>query len=222
MHLAHVGACTGRDHFSGWSLDWMNLALGYLPFLRRFYAPADARAAFVAVRDAAAGMGGHILAISRDNLPVLTKAGSSDPLWNAADEWTPVTVARQEPDAAAAILSVGAPTYMAIAASEQATAKGVPCDVYVINGFPLPDLLFVEIAQKYRRVLTIEDGLIGTPASGLRGFAALAAGQLYGSGVSLSHLGIVDPQLAPSDHYERVWEHYGMTEEKLLEALLSA
>jgi hypothetical protein len=37
MHLSHVGACTGRDHFSGWSLDWINFALGYLPFLRRFY-----------------------------------------------------------------------------------------------------------------------------------------------------------------------------------------
>ena len=36
MHLSHVGACTGRDHFSGWSLDWINLALGYLPFLRGF------------------------------------------------------------------------------------------------------------------------------------------------------------------------------------------
>jgi transketolase len=55
MHLAHVGANTGRDHFSGWSLDWINLALGYLPYLRRFYAPADARAAFLAVKDAAAG-----------------------------------------------------------------------------------------------------------------------------------------------------------------------
>ena len=39
LHLSHVGACTGRDHFSGWSLDWVNLALGYLPYLRRFYAP---------------------------------------------------------------------------------------------------------------------------------------------------------------------------------------
>ena len=57
MHLSHVGACTGRDHFSGWSLDWINLALGYLPYLRRFYAPADARSAFIAVRDAAAGTG---------------------------------------------------------------------------------------------------------------------------------------------------------------------
>ena len=48
MHFSHVGACTGRDHFSGWSLDWINLSLAYLPFLRRFYAPADARAAFLA------------------------------------------------------------------------------------------------------------------------------------------------------------------------------
>ena len=63
MHFAHVGACTGRDHFSGWSLDWINLALGYLPYLRRFYAPADARSAFLAVVDAAAGWGGHIVAI---------------------------------------------------------------------------------------------------------------------------------------------------------------
>ncbi len=46
LHFAHVGANTGRDHFSGWSLDWINVALGYLPFLHRFYAPADARAAF--------------------------------------------------------------------------------------------------------------------------------------------------------------------------------
>ena len=72
---SHVGACTGRDHFSGWSLDWVNLALGYLPFLHRFYAPADARAAFIAVRDAAAHFGGHIVAIPRDTLPVLTQAG---------------------------------------------------------------------------------------------------------------------------------------------------
>ena len=25
LHFAHVGANTGRDHFSGWSLDWINL-----------------------------------------------------------------------------------------------------------------------------------------------------------------------------------------------------
>ena len=41
----NVGANTGRDHFSGWSLDWINQALGYMPYLRRFYAPADARGA---------------------------------------------------------------------------------------------------------------------------------------------------------------------------------
>ena len=79
MHFSHVGACTGRDHFSGWSLDWVNLALGYLPFLHRFYAPADARSAFIAVRDAAAHFGGHIVAIPRDTLPVLTQAGQQRP-----------------------------------------------------------------------------------------------------------------------------------------------
>ncbi len=99
MHFSHVGANTGRDHFSGWSLDWINLALGYLPFLHRFYAPADARAAFIAVRDAAAHYGGHIVAIPRDTLPVLTKQGSSDPLWQADEPWSAVTQMRSQPNA---------------------------------------------------------------------------------------------------------------------------
>src|SRR5215831_9414745 len=139
MHFAHVGACTGRDHFSGWSLDWINLALGYLPFLRRFYAPSDARAAFLAVRDAAAEYGGHIVAIPLDNLPVLTKQGSNEPLWTADEPWTAVTCYRQHPDAHIAILAIGAPAYLAGNASERAEATGVNADVYVINGFPLPD-----------------------------------------------------------------------------------
>src|SRR5258708_6274369 len=83
MHLSHVGACTGRDHFSGWSLDWINLALGYLPFLRRFYAPADARSAFVAVRDAAAGYGGHHGALPRGNPPGVEQTDRKTPLADA-------------------------------------------------------------------------------------------------------------------------------------------
>ncbi|MEM7397202.1 MAG: hypothetical protein AAF492_33185, partial [Verrucomicrobiota bacterium] len=71
IHMSHVGACTGRDHFSGWALDWITLGMGYLPYLHRFYTPADARSAFVAIRDAAANYGGHIIGIPRDNLPIL-------------------------------------------------------------------------------------------------------------------------------------------------------
>ena len=70
---------------------------------------------------------------------------------------------------------------------------------------------FADIASRYARVITIEDGLIGTVESGLRGFAALAASQLYRSRVKLDHFGITDPGVAPSDHFVKVWEHYGMT-----------
>lgn len=220
MHLSHVGACTGRDHFSGWSLDWVNLALGYLPYLRRFYAPADARAAFIAVRDAAAGMGGHIVAIPRDVLPVLTKKGTSEPIWSAEDAWEPVTQLRTEPGARAVVLALGAPAYVAAAAADRATAAGVPTDVYVVNGFPVPDTFFDGLAGKYRHVVTIEDGLIGTASAGLRGFAALVAGRLAAAGLKINHFGIVDPQIAPSEAHLQVWEHYGMTEERLAEALL--
>jgi len=219
MHLSHVGACTGRDHFSGWSLDWINLALGYLPFLHRFYAPADARAAFIAIRDAAAHYGGHIVAIPRDNLPVLTRQGTQEPIWQATDAWTPVTQLRGNRDAKTVILTVGAPSFMAAGAADKAREQGVAVDVYVVNGFPLADTFFDDIASRYTRVLTLEDGLIGTPQSGPRGFAAFAAGHLQNSGVALQHLGIVDPSVAPSESFLEVWEHFGMTEPHLLHAL---
>jgi transketolase C-terminal domain/subunit len=220
IHLSHVGACTGRDHFSGWSLDWVNLALGYLPYLRRFYAPADARAAFIAVRDAAAGMGGHIVAIPRDVLPVLTRKGTSEPIWSAEDAWEPVTALRTETGAKAVVLALGAPAYVAMAAADRATAAGVPTDVFVVNGFPVSDTFFDDVAEKYQHVVTIEDGLIGTVSAGLRGFAAFVTGRLAASGLNIDHFGIVDPQIAPSEAHLEVWEHFGMTEERLAEALL--
>ena len=63
------------------------------------------------------------------------------------------------------ILSIGSPTYMAVAAAEKATAAGVPTDVIVINGFPLADDFFDGIRSRYTRVLTLEDGLIGISRS---------------------------------------------------------
>jgi transketolase N-terminal domain/subunit/transketolase C-terminal domain/subunit len=220
MHLSHVGACTGRDHFSGWSLDWISLGLGYLPFLRRFYAPADARAAFLAVKDAAAGMGGHIVAIPRDTLPILTRAGTSEPIWNAGDEWAAVTPLRERAGARIAILAIGAPAFVAVAASEKAAAKGAASDVYVINGFPGADDFVRGLPERYERVVTIEDGLIGTPSSGVRGFAAYVAGHVAGTRVALEHFGIADPHVAPSESHLEVWKHYGLSDEDVTAALL--
>jgi len=68
--------------------------------------------------------------------------------------------------------------------------------------------------------VTIEDGLIGTSQSGLRGFAGYASSLLSGSGVSLSHLGIADPGIAPSDHFAQLWEHWGITAAKLAERIV--
>ena len=219
IHFAHVGANTGRDHFSGWSLDWINLALGYLPYLRRFYAPADARAAFIAIRDAAAGYGGHIAAIPRDNLPVLTAADGKTPLWNATDGWTPVTAYRTRDGAKTAILTIGAPSYIGAQASDALATRGVPVDVHVVNGFPIEDATIETFGSRYTRILTIEDGLIGTVDAGLRGFAAYAAGKLAGRGIRVEHCGIVDPRIAPSETFQEVWAHFGMTAEALTERL---
>jgi transketolase C-terminal domain/subunit len=211
IHFAHVGACTGRDHFSGWSLDWINLALGYMPYLRRFYAPADARSAFIAVRDAAAGYGGHIVAVPRDNLPVLTKEDGKTPLWNAGDVWEPVTAARQRTGAKVAILTIGAPSYLAVEASDTAAAAGVLADVHIVNGFPIAESFLESLPGRYGRIVTLEDGVIGTVEAGLRGLAAYVAGKFASCGVRIEHLGIVDPTIAPSETFLEVWAHYGMT-----------
>jgi transketolase len=215
MHLSHVGACTGRDHFSGWSLDWIPLGLGYLPYLRGFYTPADARAAFIAVKDAAAGYGGHIVAIPRDNLPILTKQGTDEPLFNATDDFTPTSQLRSNDGAKVAIVSVGAPTYVAVEAADKLAGEGTAADVYCVNGFPVADDFFDGIAEKYDGVVTVEDGLIGDRDSGVRGFAAYAATRLYDSHTPVSHIGICDPSVAPSEHFHAVWEHFGITADNI-------
>ena len=97
---------------------------------------------------------------------MLTRQGTSEPLWNATDAWTPSTVLRQFPDSRVAILTLGAPSYLAAEAADQAALKGASADVIVINGFPLAPSFFADIASRYARVITIEDGLIGTVDSG--------------------------------------------------------
>lgn len=220
FHMSHVGACTGRDHFSGWSLDWITMALGYLPYLHRFYAPADARAAFIAVKDLAAHYGGHIIGVPRDNLPVLSKQDGSGPLWEAGMPWEPVTAYRQYEGAKKAILVVGAPAFLAGEAAEELAASGEPADVYVVNGFPLPDDAIGPLLKKYDGgMVTVEDSLIGTPKEGVRGFAGVIRSLLFGSGTPVQHVGIVDPRIAPSDGFMETWEHFGITKDAIREAI---
>tara|TARA_B100001123_G_scaffold294528_1_gene328390 strand:+ start:1670 stop:3913 length:2244 start_codon:yes stop_codon:yes gene_type:complete len=218
MHLSHVGACTGRDHFSGWSLDWITLAMGYLPYLHRFYAPSDARSAFVAVCDMAAHYGGHIIGIPRDNLPVLGKQDGSGPLWDADSDWEAVTPFRQYEGAKKAILAMGAPAFLA---GEAAEASGGAVDAYVVNGLPFDDGGLDALVERYPDgLVTIEDGLIGHPGVGLRGFASFVQSATTGR-VPLAHVGIVDPTIAPSEGHLPTWDHFGITKEALIEAVSS-
>ncbi len=220
MHLSHVGACTGRDHFSGWSLDWITLAMGYLPYLHRFYAPSDARSAFVAACDMAAHYGGHIIGIPRDNLPVLGKQDGSGPLWGADSVWEAVTMFRTYEGAKKAILAMGAPTYLAGEAAEACEGKD-PVDVHVVNGLPLEDGALNVLVERYPGgLVTIEDGLIGHPGVGLRGFASLVQSTAAGR-VPLAHVGIVDPTVAPSEGRLPTWGHFGITTDALIEAVES-
>ncbi|MCJ8329325.1 MAG: hypothetical protein HRT89_02230 [Lentisphaeria bacterium] len=216
MHMSHVGACTGRDHFAGWSLDWINLAIGYLPFLHRFYAPSDARSAFIAVRDQAAHYGAHIIGIPRDNLPILQKEDGSV-LWKNTDAWEPVTVIRNN-GSKKAILAFGAPAFLAIEAAEELENN---VDVLIVNGLPFNEGQLDSLLDEYSDgIVTIEDGLIGDCMSGLRGFAALVATNATNR-ISLAHVGINDPRIAPAEGHDEVWEHFGLTKENLVSAVKS-
>ena len=144
FHVSHVGACTGRDHFSGWGLEWINVGLSYLPYLHRFYGPADARAAFLAVCDMAAHYGGHIIGIPRDSLPILEKQDGSGPLWEAGDAWEPVTVYRTYAGAERARSWLLVRRLFWLARRLNNSKGGV--DVHIINGLPLPDAALEELS----------------------------------------------------------------------------
>ena len=220
FHLSHVGACTGRDHFSGWGLDWINVGLNYLPYLHRFYAPADARSAFLAVIDLAASYGGNIVGIPRDNLPVLEKQDGSGPLWAADEAWQPVTQLRSFTGARRAILAFGAPAFLAAEAADILNDRGEAADVYVVNGLPLPNGRLESLVSRYSRgVVTIEDGKIGTPETGLRGFAGLVATAAASPGIAHAHIGLTDPRIAPSDGHMETWAHFGITIDALVDAV---
>jgi len=222
FHMSHVGACTGRDHFSGWSLDWISLAMGYLPYLHRFYAPADARSAFIAIRDLAGHYGGHLIGIPRDNLPILTRQNSDQPLWQATDEWKSVTEYRSYSGATRAILVIGAPAFLCADAAEELNKRGHPADVYIINGLPVdPDALCRFFAKYPQGLVTVEDGIIGNCAVGLRGFASLIASNAHEARVPVAHVGITDPRIAPSDGHHEVWAHFGITRDAIVSAIES-
>ena len=216
FHISHVGACTGRDHFSGWGLDWINIGLTYLPYVHRFYAPADARAAFIATCDLSAHYGAHIIGIPRDNLPILAKQDGSGPLWETTDTWEAATAYRQYKGAKKAILALGAPAFLAGEAAE----KLGDVDVHIINGLPLVKGALEKLVRRYPGgVVTIEDGFIGTAETGVRGFAGLVASVASQLNIKVAHLGVTDPRTAPSEGHMETWAHFGMTRAALVQAV---
>jgi transketolase len=221
-HISHVGACTGRDHFSGWGLDWINIGLTYLPYLHRFYAPADARAAFLAVCDLAAHYGGHIIGIPRDNLPILDQQDGSGPLWETTAEWEAVTTYRTYEGAQRALVALGAPAFLGGEAAAVLQGEGVPTDVYIVNGLPLPEGALADLVSRYGQgLVTVEDGVIGTAETGVRGFAGLVASVAAASNTPVAHIGITDPRIAPSEGHMETWAHFGITTEALVAAVKS-
>ncbi len=116
-----------------------------------------------------------------------------------------------------AILAFGAPAFLAGEAHDQLKKDGVTVDVHIVNGLPLPAGSMERLATNYPEgIVTIEDGLIGSPTEGWRGFAGVVRA---GAGkIPLAHIGITDPRVAPSDGHMEVWNHFGISTTALVEA----
>ena len=81
----------------------------------------------------------------------------------------------------------------------------------MVNGLPLDAGRLEQFFAQYPGgIVTIEDGLIGTPEQGLRGFAGLVRGAAYGRTIPLQHLGITDPRVAPSEGHLELWQYFGI------------
>ena len=181
--------------------------------------PADARAAFLAVRDLAAHYGGHILGIPRDgDLPILEKEDGSGPLWETTSAWESATQYRTTENARIAILAVGAPTCLAAEAASILADEGTPVDVIVVNGLPLDAGVLEGWVERYSGgLVTLEDGLIGNQQSGIKGFASIVAAAA--GPIPTAHVGITDPRIAPAEGCFELWEHFGISADALVEAV---
>jgi len=91
----------------------------------------------------------------------------------------------------------------------------------VVNGLPLPDGFLDGIFGQYDGVVTVEDGIIGTRCTGVRGFAGLVLSAASNSGTKTEHIGIVDPRIAPSEGHAEVWAHFGLTSGAIIDAAKS-
>ena len=112
----------------------------------------------------------------------------------------------------------GARGLLACEAAGALSADGTRVDVHLVNGLPLsPGALEKLIAPYAQGVATIAHGLIGTPATGLRGFAGLVA--TAAPPLPRAHLGITDPSTAPSEGFLETWTHFGLTAAALRKAV---
>ncbi len=95
-------------------------------------------------------------------------------------------------------------------------------DAWAVNGLPLSEHRLESWFNRYPDgIVTIEDGLIGTPESGIRGFAGLVRGAAFGKDIPLRHLGITDPRVAPSDGHLELWRYFGIDADSAIAAVKS-
>ena len=156
-----------------------------------------------------------------DNLPILTGPDGA-PVWENTTAWTDASLLRERLGARKAILGFGASACVAAEAADKLAAEGIDVDAWSVNGLPLSEHRLESWFNRYPDgIVTIEDGLIGTLADGIRGFAGLVRTAAFGKDIPLRHLGITDPRVAPSEGHLELWRYFGIDTDSAITAVKS-
>ena len=222
MHLSHVGACTGPRSLLGLEprLDQPGARLPAVPapLLR-----AGRRARGLRRRARRRRRPGR----PHRGDPARQPAGAQPGRIGRRRSGTPATRGRRSPRTARTPEPRRPSSPWARRATSPARpptappAQGVPADVYVVNGFPLED----GFLDGPRRPLPPHRDDRGRthrrPAVGharVRGAGGHAPGRERRARSRTS--ASADPRIAPSEHFVKVWEHFGITEDALLAAIM--
>ena len=141
-------------------------------------------------------------------------------MWDVDSKWVAMELYLEFSNSKTAILAFGATAYIAVEAAEKLQKQGISADVYVIQGLPIPKEQLESIFSIYTDgIVTVEDGIIGTREIGLRGFASLISSSSYGFDIPLDHIGITDPQVAPSEGHMETWDHFCLTPDFIVKSV---
>jgi transketolase len=170
-------------------------------------APADGVETAKVVRAAVNHEGPVYIRINRNDIPVVTN--EDEPFQIGVP-----TVVRQGTDAT--VFANGYMVYKALCAAEKLQSQGVSLRVVNVCSLkPIDEKTVRQLASGVKGVVTIEEHSV------INGLGSAIAMILAGSGMPMKFIGVADRFGQSSLDYEQLLDHYGLTENAVIDAVNS-